>query len=263
MIIILTQCYPPRIGGIENLVYNLSVHLSKYHKIIVLADQHNIINDALFDKDFKKNLIIKRFSGLKYFRKRNKFRTIKEILKFQKVKAIISDSWKSIEYPIFKLKNKNIPIFSLVHGNEVLIKNNRHSKRVSKTLTLVDKIICNSMFTEQLVYKLNYKLKNTEVIYPGVANFDNIKEEKINSINGNPILLTLARLESRKGHAEILKAISNIKKKYPKICYIIAGEGEELHKLKTLSKELNINENVFFLGSINENQKNIFFLLPI
>ena len=255
----LTQCFPPRIGGIENLVFNLSLHLSKYEKVLVLADQHNIINEIKFDKNFKKDLIIKRFGGLKYFRKRNKFRELKKINDLRKIKAIICDSWKSIEYPILKLKNKNFPIFTLVHGNEVIIKNSIHKNRVSKTLALVDKIICNSKYTETLVHKLNSQLKNTQIIYPGVPTFENIESEKVKSINGNPILLTLARLEKRKGHAKILNVISKLKKIYPNICYIIAGEGKELKYLKMLSKKLNIKENVFFLGAINDNQKKYIF----
>ena len=35
MILILTQCYPSRIGGIESLVSNLSLELAKTEKIIV------------------------------------------------------------------------------------------------------------------------------------------------------------------------------------------------------------------------------------
>ena len=47
MIIILTQCFPPRIGGIENLIENLSIELSKTHEVLVLADQHNKSRDVL------------------------------------------------------------------------------------------------------------------------------------------------------------------------------------------------------------------------
>ena len=47
MIIILTQCFPPRIGGIENLLENLSIELSKTHKTLVIADQHDKIKDRL------------------------------------------------------------------------------------------------------------------------------------------------------------------------------------------------------------------------
>ena len=41
MIIILTQSFPSRLGGIENLVSNLALGLSKKEKVIVFADRHN------------------------------------------------------------------------------------------------------------------------------------------------------------------------------------------------------------------------------
>ena len=45
MIIILTQCFPPRVGGIENLIENLSIELSKKYEVLVLTDQHNKSGD--------------------------------------------------------------------------------------------------------------------------------------------------------------------------------------------------------------------------
>ena len=259
MIIILTQCYPPRIGGIENLIFNLSISLSKYEKVLVLADQHNLIKEITFDKNYNNNLIIKRFGGLRFFRKRNKYRELKKIIEIKKIKAIITDSWKSIEYPISKINNKDYPIFTLVHGNEVIIKNKYHKERIINTLSKIDKIICNSKFTENLVHNIDVKLKNTEVIYPGVSNFDLIKAEKVEIKNGSPTLLTLARLEKRKGHEVILKVVKNLKKNYPEIRYIIAGEGSNLANLKFLSKKLEIDKNVIFLGPVNEEQKKYIF----
>ena len=50
MIIILTQCFPPKIGGIENLIENLSIELSKTHEVLVLADQHDQKYDSVYDK---------------------------------------------------------------------------------------------------------------------------------------------------------------------------------------------------------------------
>ena len=51
MIIILTQCFPPTIGGIENLVVNLSIELSKTYKVLVLADHHDKKNDNYYDRN--------------------------------------------------------------------------------------------------------------------------------------------------------------------------------------------------------------------
>ena len=145
MIVILTQCFPSRIGGIENLIFNLSYFLSKDNKVVVLADQHNIIKDSLFDIKFKNNFLVKRFGGIKYFRKRNKFKELENIIKFQDVKIIISDSWKSLEMPIEKLQNKNLSFFCLVHGNEIIIKNNKSF--MSKSFFIF--LIVNMYFTKK------------------------------------------------------------------------------------------------------------------
>ena len=109
MIIILTQCFPSRIGGIESLLENLSLELSKTHKVIVLADKHNKIKDKYYDERQQNNLSIKRFGGIKFLRKRLKSYYLKKILLSHKVSCVIGDSWKSFELTI-NLINRNCPI---------------------------------------------------------------------------------------------------------------------------------------------------------
>ena len=259
MIVILTQCFPSRIGGIENLMFNLSYFLSKDNKVIVLADQHNLIKDALIDNKCKNNFLVRRFGGIKYFRKRNKVKELEKIINFKNVKAIICDSWKSLEIPLQKFKNKNLPFICLAHGNEVIIKNNRHHKRILNCFNNINKIVSNSEFTKKLIQKINPELKNIEVIYPGVSYFDDIIEEEVKLIDGTPTLLTLARLEKRKGHEHTLQAISNLKKQYPNIRYIVAGEREEKNHLKSIVNSLNISDNVIFIGAVSDEQKKYIF----
>ena len=255
MILILTQCFPSRIGGIENLMFNLSYYLGKNNKVIVLADQHDLIKDTIFDNKFKNNFLVRRFGGIKYFRKRNKVRELEKIINLQNVEAIISDSWKSLEIPIKKLQIKRLPLISLVHGNELIIKNESHHKRIINILKNVDKIVSNSEYTKNLLLKVSKEFSNIEIIYPGVSSFENIKEEELKLSDGQPTLLTLARLEKRKGHKYILHAISKLKNQYPNIRYIIAGDGEEKNNLKSLADTLNISENVIFIGSVSDAQK--------
>ena len=251
MIVILTQCFPSRIGGIENLMFNLSYYLSKDNKVIVLADQHNVIKDSLFDNKFKNNFLVRRFGGIKYFRKRKKVIEKEKIINFKDFKAIICDSWKSLEVPI-KFKYK-FTICCLVHGNDNH-KSNRHHKRILNCFNNVNKIVSNSEFTKNLIKKLIQRLKYKSYISRS-SNFDDIIEEEIKLIDGQPTLLTLARLEKRKIRKYILQAIVNLKKKYHNIRYIIAGEGEERQYLESLASSLNISKNVMFIGSVNDGQK--------
>ena len=131
MIIILTQCFPSRVGGIETLMYNLALHLSRSKDVIVLADQQNFKEDNIFDQN-EINFSTKRFRGIKFLRNRKKFNELKKIHVSSKIDAVISDSWKSLEVPIDFLKKNKIPVISLAHGNEIIIKNNKHQKRLKK-----------------------------------------------------------------------------------------------------------------------------------
>ena len=122
MIIILTQCFPSRVGGIETLMYDIALNLSHKYDVMVLADQQDSTKDLEFDKN-NKNFSILRFKGLKFLRKKIKFNQLKNICSSNNIEAVITDSWKSLELPINFLKEKKIPIISLVHGNEIIIKN--------------------------------------------------------------------------------------------------------------------------------------------
>ena len=259
MIIILTQCFPSRIGGIESLVSNLALGLSKKEKIIVFADQNSLSKDDIYDRKHKDQLLVKRTGGIKFFRKRKKIRNLKSFLLTNKIKCVIGDSWKSFELCIDVINSNNIPSICLAHGNELIIKNNRHSKRIEDTLNQVTFIIANSDFTYKLINEFNLDKPIIKKIYPGAVDYNSIKEEFVPNISGDPILFTLARLEKRKGHKEIINSIMYLKSEFPNIQYIIAGSGYELENLKKLVKKLDIIKNILFVGNINDSQKKFIF----
>ena len=117
MYIILTQCFPSRVGGIESVVSNLALSLGKKNKVIILADRHHIFYDAIFDNKHKDNIVVRRFVGLKFFRRRRKIKELKLLIKSNQTKLVIADTWKSLELCIDYLITNNIPTICLAHGN--------------------------------------------------------------------------------------------------------------------------------------------------
>lgn len=259
MIIILTQCFPPRIGGIENLVENLSIELSKTHQVLVIADQHDKVNESINDEKYNNNLNIKRIGGIKFLRKRKKLKELKKILSTKQITYIIGDSWKSFEKSIDSINSSSVPSICLAHGNELIIDNSTKKFRAISTLNKVLHVVCNSNFTLGLAKEMGVTNNNLTFIYPGVQNNSDLNEKVIPNLVGQPVVTTLSRLEKRKGHEYILSAIAKLKDEYPNILYAIAGSGIELENLKKISKKLNINKNVIFLGDINDNQKKYLF----
>ena len=262
MIIITTQCFYPKIGGIESLMTGMAIAMSKNKKnVIVLADGPTNKNDNI--ASYK----IKRFNSWKPLRRISKANYIKSLCKKHKVEGIFSDSWKSIEY----LKNLNIPIFALAHGTEIQKKFNYWNiykqykqNRIRNSYINAKKIIANSNYTKELLKEsLNIADKKVVVIHPGIDIYNEfINSNTTNKINkiikdSSPIVLTLARLEVRKGHKIVLEALSELLQKYPKMLYIIAGDGPNKNEIKKYSEKLNFSNNIRFLGWITEPEKSV------
>ena len=259
MYIILTQCFPSRFGGIESLVSNLALNLGKKNNTIVFADQHHILRDSIYDNQHKDLISIRRFGGIKFFRRRKKIKELKLFIQSQKIECVIADTWKSIELCIEDLNANNIPVICLAHGNELFSNNAHKTERISSILNKTSIIIANSNFTADLVKQLVGKKEKIKVVYPGAIDLRSIEPDTSIQIKGKPNLLTLSRLEKRKGHIFILQAVKRLKKQFPNINYIIAGEGSEKNTLQQFVKKNDLNNNVSFVGIVNNQQKRQLF----
>ena len=259
MYIILTQCFPSRFGGIESLVSNLALNLGRKNNTIVFADQHHILRDSIYDNQHKDLISIRRFGGIKFFRRRKKIKELNLFIQSQKIECVIADTWKSIELCIEDLNANNIPVICLAHGNELFSNNAHKTERISSILNKTSIIVANSNFTADLVKQLVGKKEKIKVVYPGAIDLRSIEPDTSIQIKGMPNLLTLSRLEKRKGHIFILQAVKRLKKKFPNINYIIAGEGSEKNTLQQFVKKNDLSNNVFFVGNVNDQQKRQLF----
>mgnify|MGYP001317128952 CR=1 FL=1 len=83
-----------------------------------------------------------------------------------------------------------------------------------------------------------------------------------------PKIITVSRLDRRKGHQNILMTIKNLVPSYPDIKYVCVGEGDEKKNLDKLKNQLGLEQHVFFLPKTEEklkvallNEANL-FLMP-
>ena len=262
MIIITTQCFYPNIGGIEALMTGMAEAMHKSGKDVL------VVADGKKDKDEKiKTYNIKRFNGWKPIRRIKKAEYISQLCKTNNIEAIYADSWKSVEY----LKNINVPIFVLAHGTEIQ-KNINYlnfykkikQKRIFSSYNKSRKILANSNYTKELIKEsLKIDTNKIYIIHPGVDIYEKFIQKhiilKIKKIinNSHPVILTLARLELRKGHKLVLDALSRLIDKYPSFLYIIAGDGPSKKEIEEYAFKLGISDNVCFLGWITEPEKSV------
>jgi len=252
MFVVVTRNFPPDIGGMQILMGGLSESLLNHGPVKVFTFEHQKANDF----DSKSSMSIERVKGLKLFRKFRKANLINEFINNNKnIRALIADHWKSLE--LIKIDNlKKTKTICLLHSKEINHEvGSSLNKRVLKSTNNADFIVANSNFTKNLAIKIGINASKISVIFPGITKPEEVENSyqiKAKKIFGDsfPKIITVSRLDKRKGHDKILMLIKNLKTKFPKIKYVSIGFGKEEKNLLKLSKELGLDNEVIFLKDI-------------
>ena len=256
MFVISTRNFPPEIGGMQNLMGGLSLSLLKHGPVKVFAEKTNLENN--YDENAVVN--ITRVSGFKIFRKYRKANLVKEFSLKNSIRAFFFDHWKSIE----KIDDKiltNKTSFCLIHSKEINHEEGTFlNKRMLKALNKASYVISNSEFTKKLAIKNGLNEKKIKVIHPGCnypIKIDNKNLDKAKDLfrNNFPKIITVARLDKRKSHQNILMTIKNLKPRFPNIKYISIGDGDEMQNLRNLKNELGLGNEVLLLNETTEQLK--------
>lgn len=147
----------------------------------------------------------------------------------------------------------NIPVVVTIHGQDFAYTLNRSrtcAESVRATLKGAAAVI---LVSEKL--KTHYgletwadHLEKYRIIYNGVDLEDVVQSARHKASRRR--LLTVGFLRPDKGHAVVLKALPELIGEFPDLEYRIVGDGSERDKLEALTKELNLQNYVVFLGSL-------------
>lgn len=233
-------------GGIQNTSYYLVYGLSE--KYIMNAYCTMGRNEQLKNPNLK--LIAPKRGSAMLAMAGNFFKFSRDYRK-HKYKKVVSlcTTWKYAIVPYFFRRNAKYIV--MTHGAELLTEGMGNMTRRLMTNVLKNaSVICsNSNYTASLVRNICPD-KDIRVIHPlSGERFDSFKE-------GKPgVILSVGRLDERKGFQYVIEAVSRLVVEIPEICYYIAGDGEHKETLKKLVSDFNLTNNVRFLGRIDENRK--------
>ena len=168
-------------------------------------------------------------------------------------------------YTLSKLFNKKAVAWA--HGNEFLIRSYFSFK--TYLLKNLDKIILSNHQIKYLI-RQTHNLEDSQLVlipygltikdYEIGAAKDKIREE-YNIPQDTFVILSVGRHVPRKNFDLVIQAVKEIIEVNPdyKINYYLIGQGPETPKLKKLSKNLGIENQVIFLGAGEESTRNKFY----
>lgn len=113
---------------------------------------------------------------------------------------------------------------------------------------------CTKRLTNVMKNEMNRKLDNSKCVYIGVdTNYfdpEKIKVEKFDfsKYKDKKIVLYICRIDEIKRPVLMLKILEKVIEIQKDIVFFVVGSGPELEKIKTMSKKMNLEDNIVFWG---------------
>jgi phosphatidylinositol alpha-1,6-mannosyltransferase len=156
---------------------------------------------------------------------------------------------------------RSTPYGCYVHGEEM------NYASGSRELTILARwvlggaafLIANSRNTESILREQwRVPAERIRVLHPGVdtkrflpAQLDRAERERL-GWGSRPVVLTAGRLQKRKGHDQMIRALHTVRRRMPNVLYAIVGDGEERAFLAELVAQEGLGEHVQFLGEMDD-----------
>jgi phosphatidylinositol alpha-1,6-mannosyltransferase len=255
LIAIATQCFSPDVGGIENLMTGLADQLSLNGlPVEVFADHVRSSGAAELIRPYP----IHRFGSIRPLRRVMKRWAIARAAANGGVAGLFADSWKSIA----ATPPDVAPIAVLAHGTEFPLEPSPDKAvRINAALKRARSVVASSRYTAGLVARFMQGARaEVIVVNPPLPDLPMPQPAALAEIDAmlagrGPVLVTLARLEPRKGIDSVLRALPELRQKHPRLAYVVAGAGPDLGRLRALASALHVEDCVVFLGEVTDMAK--------
>ncbi len=262
-LLLVVSNFPPVIGGIQTYAYELAKQLGpRCAELLVVAPRSD--GDREFDRTSAFETV--RLQGIGDDLALSGIVPLALLLRRRTFDAVFATHWAPA-YAVMKaakLARVTLPVFVAAHGKELL---HRPLARVPAAQGVYDRtrrfvlhhatgFFPVSERTAQLLAAGGAAPARITVVPNGVdiarhqpRDATRLREEMS---PGGPMLLSIARLVTRKGIDTVLRALPSVLREVPSLTYVIVGEGPDRSRLERLAAELSLVRNVCFMGRASE-----------
>jgi phosphatidylinositol alpha-1,6-mannosyltransferase len=118
----------------------------------------------------------------------------------------------------------------------------------------------NSQNTKAFLSRFDIDPTSAPVVYPGVdcsrfrPDIDGRAIRRRHGLENALVLLSVGRLQARKGHDVAVRAVAALAPRFPDIRYLIIGTGEERARLEQLAVVHGVHNRVTFVGAVSDQE---------
>lgn len=245
-------------GGAERVASNLSMYLSedKYQKYIIVHDAEkadypyrgkliNLETKAIKNPLGKIKNFIMRINKLKTLKKEYNIHTTISLLSGPNLLNILTkkDDKVIVSVRNFVSKSSN-GLYGKLFKLSIKVLYNKADAIVAVSQSIKNNLIKNFGLDENKI-KIIYNPYDIEKINKLVK--EEIEEE-YKEVFKNPTIITAGRLSRQKGQWHLIRAFKKIKEIIPDAKLVVLGQGELEAYLKQLTVDLELEDDVYFLG---------------
>ena len=264
-VVLTTDYFPPHIGGVERVTYELANQLSQMgHRVAVIT----LSNDNTTPSDSTNGVRVyraKSYESTRVLGVQSAFssatgRLIRNVCKKEAADVLHTNNlhyFTTIAASVNK-KLLKLPLVTTLHigttsqldgGMRVLTK--IYEKSIGKwILSQSDHIIAVSKAVKEYARTLNVAESKISVIPNGIDIHENRPNRTRRNKNSPIRVAFVGRLISNKGPQYLVEAAPTVLRDFPEVEFLIVGEGPLLDVLRSRAKALGVSDSLRFLRAV-------------
>ena len=260
-ILIITRNFPPLVGGMERLVFNIYKQLAKHYDCDVIGppgsrasvqDNHQSYACRLHPVPIF--ILSAIFKGLRASFSR-------------KYGICIAGSGLTAPVAVIVSTIRGLKSITFIHGLDLIVRNRIYQSIFIPFIRRSDILVANSRNTARLAEQAGIPTERIVILHPGVDMPDKSHTiegfRKRYNLEGKSLLLSAGRLIPRKGLAEFIRyALPAVVRNHRDTVLVIVGSEPEnalnrtdsvLNDIQLAIREHNLEEHVVMTGRIDDN----------
>jgi phosphatidylinositol alpha-1,6-mannosyltransferase len=261
--LLLTEVFPPTNGGSGRWFWEIYRRLPRTD-VVVAAGRHP--RQEEFDRTHDLRLHRLRWImptwGLLHWRavwmQMSRYVRMRRVARGEGIQAV--HIGKCLPEGIIALALKwlqGLPFLCYVHGEELNMAESSRELRVLTRAVLRNAgvVVANSQNTARILRE-EWKVPEgcIRILHPGVDTTRFVPAPRSREVRARlgwgerPVILTVGRLQKRKGQDHLILALKQIRRAVPDVLYAIVGDGEERDHLRALVAQEGLQDHVQFRG---------------